>query len=996
MRMKTLVAALVAAGMIQVGLSTKQIDQASRALTDAGYWGAPRYATASLPTCNGNETGALAYDTTDSALVVCDGSSWVNALSTPFVNLLGAYWGLDDQFFGATANYESKVADNSLDLTPTNDPLRAPYANRLPAAQFVDGSSEYLSVADPWTSGDIDFSVGCWVYLDDLTGDLPIASKDDGTQREWRLYYDDNTTDAWVFEIFDGAGGSRGTVSKTTPAPAATTWFFVVGAHDATNNEVGVSVNGSAYTTAATSGAAVDTDDPFELGRMGAATYHDGRLSQCFFIKEELSAADLGDLYNNGIPVPSRQFAARVATAAEGLWDLSGLSGTRADFTANAVTLTDNASVLHGAGLAPRAYNGALFVAAENDYLVNSSGSHDAVEPATEDFSVEFWVRSTTATTEFLLDNGGSLNTEAGYQILLVDGTPDRVHCRVSDGTGIVAGEWAQIVMTVDRSGNMICYENGSAGTPANVSSGTPGSLANSHDLTISAASSGITGTAGPVRVWVGTVLTSTQITKLRAGGQAFSCDSLPPDLPTPDECWDLDEPSGTRTGSIAGIELTDTNTVLSGEGIADIPGGVTLRAADFETSTSEYLSRSSEAQFVAGDSDFTWWAWVRTESATNGVVFGKTASTATASEAEWFMWYASALRCSVSTGSAIASATDTATIALEQWYLWTCVHDASADLVKASTNGGNFVTQATGGALSTDSEGIGVGSTSDGDVGRFWDGEIASVGWLSGTAFTQAQVQLLYNSGDALRCEDIEDVVGVAPTVCWDLDEASGTRSAAIGTADLTDNNTVLSTGGLIRGRTGHAVRFTGSAGEPYLTLADTTEVQGGEQDFTYVVWARDDATSESNLTLLSKSNASTACEYFARRSDGATVMNWDIRQGGAGCVQVGAAAEGVADAPLGEWHMWVFEYEAGTAVRHYVVDLENTAEDTTLSGSAGTTSQAFTIGSRAQGDFNWIGPVDEVFRFDGILTETQRDCLYNSGLGRSYADLTNGDCDE
>ena len=146
--------------------------------------------------------------TADSIVYETGACSGETSVAAAFTDSIRAYWTFDDQFFGATANYESKVADNSLDLTPTNDPQRAPYTNRLVSADFTDGNSEYLSVADPWSSGDIDFSVGCWVMLDDLTGDLPIASKDDGTDQEWRLYYDDNTTDAWVFEIFDGPSGS--------------------------------------------------------------------------------------------------------------------------------------------------------------------------------------------------------------------------------------------------------------------------------------------------------------------------------------------------------------------------------------------------------------------------------------------------------------------------------------------------------------------------------------------------------------------------------------------------------------------------------------------------------------------------------------------------------------------------------------------------------------------------------------------------------------------
>jgi hypothetical protein len=56
--------------------SSAAIREFQQALTDASRFGVPRYATASLPTCDTANTGALALDTTDGVLKVCVSAAW--------------------------------------------------------------------------------------------------------------------------------------------------------------------------------------------------------------------------------------------------------------------------------------------------------------------------------------------------------------------------------------------------------------------------------------------------------------------------------------------------------------------------------------------------------------------------------------------------------------------------------------------------------------------------------------------------------------------------------------------------------------------------------------------------------------------------------------------------------------------------------------------------------------------------------------------------------
>jgi hypothetical protein len=63
----------------QTNFTTKAIKEFDNALTSAGRFGVPRYATASLPTCFSPNRGAVAFDTSTLTLKTCTGVAWVEA-----------------------------------------------------------------------------------------------------------------------------------------------------------------------------------------------------------------------------------------------------------------------------------------------------------------------------------------------------------------------------------------------------------------------------------------------------------------------------------------------------------------------------------------------------------------------------------------------------------------------------------------------------------------------------------------------------------------------------------------------------------------------------------------------------------------------------------------------------------------------------------------------------------------------------------------------------
>ncbi len=324
------------------------------------------------------------------------------------------------------------------------------------------------------------------------------------------------------------------------------------------------------------------------------------------------------------------------------------------------------------------------------------------------------------------------------------------------------------------------------AGNATNTASNSTGIQDGSASLGIGndavpTASRYVDGDIGPVMIWNGTSLTTAQRAQPYAGGQAFSCGSIPANYAAPTVCCDLDETTGSRTCDTGSITLTEHNTVGSDEGIADIPGGVTLRAADFNSAANEHLSVADP--WASGDIDFSVGAVVKPASlSANNVIASK--YTSGAGNGEWVLYSAVGaltFRTYQAAGTINCTVASAVTPAVDGWYSILAYHDATANECGISVNGETYVTGATAAA--------GVDSTTDFMVGNAggglvdWDGKISPVAvWLDDALTAQADADNWFNSGDALACTDVAGVVGTAPDHCWELSEASGAQAAAIG----------------------------------------------------------------------------------------------------------------------------------------------------------------------------------------------------------------------
>jgi len=125
-----------------VQFSSAAVKQIQLGLTQGVLWGAPRYATASLPTCDSTQTGAVAYDTTAATLKVCGGSSWASAGGGTSVG--------DDVIFnlGTTAgNTNAGLEWNTTQTPDTAMFLTGSTSNHFVLAERADASFDFAHAA---------------------------------------------------------------------------------------------------------------------------------------------------------------------------------------------------------------------------------------------------------------------------------------------------------------------------------------------------------------------------------------------------------------------------------------------------------------------------------------------------------------------------------------------------------------------------------------------------------------------------------------------------------------------------------------------------------------------------------------------------------------------------------------------------------------------------------------------------------------------------------
>ena len=208
-----------------------------------------------------------------------------------------SYWKLDE----ASGDRADSFGSNT--LTDNNTVTQA--AGKLGnAGQFTAANNEFLSIADnaSISTGNIDFTICAWVYLDDKTALHAVVVKADDTNdgtMEYSLIYS-NTADRFRFIVGDGVSLLL-VDADAFGSPSTATWYFLVASHEAATSTLSIQVNDGTASTAAIGGDPQDAGSSFRIGAYGGPFGPmNGRIDSVSFWKRLFTAAEKTYLYNNG------------------------------------------------------------------------------------------------------------------------------------------------------------------------------------------------------------------------------------------------------------------------------------------------------------------------------------------------------------------------------------------------------------------------------------------------------------------------------------------------------------------------------------------------------------------------------------------------------------------------------------------------------------------------------------------------------------------------
>lgn len=252
-----------------------------------------------------------AYNVTDAgrARIAQPGFS---AAGNGLLNNLIAYWPGNE-----AAGNALDLHTNALHLTDVDTVTSNPGLVYATARQYAI-AERHIRLGDDalLSTGDVDFTLAAWCYLDSKTYHRVIASKwaTAASGREYMLWFN-NDTNRFQF-VVRNAGDTANTTAQddTLGSPSLANWYWVMGWHDAVANSIYITTNNNAGGNAAHAGGVPDTSSAFNIGSAQSQSYWFGRIGPTMFWKSApggggvLTAAQRTALYNAGAGLPYASF----------------------------------------------------------------------------------------------------------------------------------------------------------------------------------------------------------------------------------------------------------------------------------------------------------------------------------------------------------------------------------------------------------------------------------------------------------------------------------------------------------------------------------------------------------------------------------------------------------------------------------------------------------------------------------------------------------------
>jgi hypothetical protein len=449
-------------------------------------------------------------------------------------------------------------------------------------------NSEFFSIAH-----NADFQVGsndyygcCWINAESSVTAGPIFTKwDDSGSKEYQLYW--GSADSINFRLRDNGGS--GNATATIASLSTGTDYFVEWYYNHGDLEIGIAINGGAYTTDAVVTAAAPTTVDVRIGRsINNTDYFDGNIWGLGIWKGTSAipdAAKRARLYNGGAGLVYEEIPTADKTDMIAFYEGNETSGDLIDSHTNGYDMADNATVGSAAGgNTYTALKAAQFVNANTESLSITDGSQTGLSPGSADFYMACWVYmdNTTGTQYFMskfLATGDqreyTLYSNAGVATFLINDDGAGASNVTVAGATLSASTWYFIEAIHDNGTNIKISVNRSTDS---TTAHTTGAYQGTGAFVMGDRDGGGTGLDGRIAgaVFYNTIPSTATRDALFNGGKGLSYDAIVSGSYDTGlvSHWELNEASGTRSDSVtaSGNDLTDNNTVTQADGVVIAP----------------------------------------------------------------------------------------------------------------------------------------------------------------------------------------------------------------------------------------------------------------------------------------------------------------------------------------------------------------------------------------------------------------------------------------
>jgi hypothetical protein len=221
-----------------------------------------------------------------------------------------------------------------------------------------------------------------------------------------------------------------------------------------------------------------------------------------------------------------------------------------------------------------------------------------------------------------------------------------------------------------------------------------------------------------------------------------------------------------------------------------------------------------------------------------------------------------------------------------------------------------------------------------------------------------------------------------------WSLDEASGNAIDAHAAYDLTETSgTIAST----TGKVGNARDFE-SGDTEHFRIADTADLRIADKAITIAGWVNAESFG-ANRDIFSKFETTTGgvAEYLFAYQNSPARFRFVVYDAAAGTTATQATADNFGAPSTATWY-FIVAWHDPTADQIAICVNDGTPDTAAHAGGVRVSAAPLLMGARWNGTsetLHWDGLIDEFGFWNKVLSASEITWLYNSGNGRSYADI-------